>query len=99
MNDENGEEGEAASSNNLTQFDSSKMVTGIINKKKAKGLQKPNLALEDVAEKKPAPKKVMEPLAGQKEEIVCRICLGDDNEVDNPLFSPCKCSGSMRYIH
>ena len=23
----------------------------------------------------------------------------EDNEVDNPLFTPCKCSGSMRFIH
>ena len=23
----------------------------------------------------------------------------EDNELDNPLFAPCKCSGSMRYIH
>ena len=25
--------------------------------------------------------------------------MGDENEVLNPLFSPCKCSGTMRYIH
>ena len=30
---------------------------------------------------------------------MCRICLMEDNEVDNPLFTPCKCSGSMRFIH
>lgn len=23
----------------------------------------------------------------------------EDNEVDNPLFTPCKCAGSMRFIH
>ena len=40
------------------------MVTGIITKKKAKGLQKPNLALDDLGEKKPVPSKVMDPLAG-----------------------------------
>lgn len=33
------------------------------------------------------------------EQPVCRICLCDDNEVDNPLFKPCKCSGSMGLIH
>ena len=38
MNDENGEAGEQVNTNNHTQFDSSKMVTGIITKKKAKGL-------------------------------------------------------------
>ena len=29
----------------------------------------------------------------------CRICLGDENETDNALISPCKCSGTMKYIH
>jgi hypothetical protein len=33
-------------------------------------------------------------------EGVCRICLGEEDEpVNNPLFSPCKCSGSMGLIH
>lgn len=36
---------------------------------------------------------------GKSEQPVCRICLMEDNEVDNPLFAPCKCSGSMRFIH
>jgi len=29
----------------------------------------------------------------------CKICLCEDNEVENPLINPCKCSGSMKYIH
>ena len=29
---------------------------------------------------------------------VCRICL-DPGELDNPLITPCKCSGSVKYIH
>lgn len=28
----------------------------------------------------------------------CRICRGDATE-DNPLFHPCKCKGSIKYIH
>lgn len=34
-------------------------------------------------------------------EIVCRICLSPDEEdsVDNPLFQPCQCAGTMKYIH
>lgn len=33
-------------------------------------------------------------------EGVCRICLGEEEEPDsNPLFSPCKCAGSMGLIH
>ncbi|CAG9326895.1 unnamed protein product [Blepharisma stoltei] len=32
-------------------------------------------------------------------ENVCRICLCDTNEPNNPLISPCMCSGTMKYIH
>lgn len=32
--------------------------------------------------------------------LVCRICLGDDDEpIDNPLITPCKCAGTMSCIH
>ena len=32
---------------------------------------------------------------------ICRICYGEEeeNEIDNPLVQPCKCSGSLKYIH
>ena len=31
---------------------------------------------------------------------VCRICLSEDNtDAADPLISPCKCSGTMKYIH
>ena len=34
------------------------------------------------------------------EENVCRICLGEEEDVQtNPLFSPCACAGSMGLIH
>jgi hypothetical protein len=30
----------------------------------------------------------------------CRICLMEDNEIDNPLISlPCACRGSLRFLH
>jgi E3 ubiquitin-protein ligase DOA10 len=29
----------------------------------------------------------------------CRICLDEENTFGNPLISPCKCSGTMKYIH
>ena len=32
-------------------------------------------------------------------EKLCRICFRLDDSVEDPLFSPCKCSGSMMYIH
>jgi len=30
---------------------------------------------------------------------VCRICLGEESEKDDPLISPCKCAGTMSHIH
>ncbi|CAG9321062.1 unnamed protein product [Blepharisma stoltei] len=30
---------------------------------------------------------------------ICRICLSDGSEPENPMISPCKCSGSVKYIH
>jgi hypothetical protein len=30
---------------------------------------------------------------------ICRICYLLNSDVDNPLVSPCKCSGSMKFIH
>ena len=32
-------------------------------------------------------------------DFMCRICFSDDSEKENPLISPCKCSGSMQYVH
>ena len=29
----------------------------------------------------------------------CRICYRNDSDLNDPLISPCKCSGSMSYIH
>lgn len=31
-------------------------------------------------------------------EEVCRVCRSE-GEPDNPLYHPCKCSGSIRYVH
>jgi hypothetical protein len=30
---------------------------------------------------------------------VCRICLGDENTDPNPLITPCRCAGTMKFIH
>jgi hypothetical protein len=34
-------------------------------------------------------------------QTICRICLSEEDEdaLNNPLFSPCKCAGTMKYIH
>ena len=35
-----------------------------------------------------------------KKKKICRICyLEEENKRINPLIKPCKCSGSMKYIH
>jgi len=36
----------------------------------------------------------------KKDERQCRICLGEDNDISNPLIeSPCACTGSVRLMH
>ena len=35
---------------------------------------------------------------GTLSDLVCRICFDLESDT-KPLISPCKCSGSMRYIH
>ena len=35
-----------------------------------------------------------------KKSRICRICyLEEESELDDPLVHPCKCSGSLKYIH
>ncbi len=38
-------------------------------------------------------------LSKKKKNHICRFCLCEDNENSNPLITPCKCSGTMKYIH
>ena len=33
------------------------------------------------------------------EQPVCRICLTEEEDKADPLLTPCKCAGSMRFIH
>lgn len=35
----------------------------------------------------------------ESNKTMCRICFSDEQEKDNPLISPCKCSGSMSHVH
>ena len=37
----------------------------------------------------------------QESGRVCRICLEDEEDFQsgNPFITPCKCMGSMKYIH
>jgi E3 ubiquitin-protein ligase DOA10 len=40
----------------------------------------------------------MELLEEEKEVAYCRVCHGE-SEPDNQLFFPCKCDGSIKYVH
>lgn len=33
------------------------------------------------------------------EKLPCRICLSDQQTPEDPLISPCKCAGTMKFIH
>ena len=38
--------------------------------------------------------------SNRKDLFTCRICLGENiKDLSNPVISPCKCNGSMKYIH
>ena len=58
------------------------------------------------AQREPEPEPEPEPLASavsrhvsdDEDEIVCRICRME-GEDDWPLFFPCKCSGSIKWVH
>lgn len=45
---------------------------------------------------------VSQKIGKSKNAKVCRICYGEEDlieDIDNPLVQPCKCSGSLKYIH
>ena len=35
----------------------------------------------------------------QKQNAVCRICYGEEEEKEDPLVQPCQCLGSLKFIH
>lgn len=36
---------------------------------------------------------------GKEPKYTCRICLGGECDRDDPMITPCKCIGTVRYIH
>lgn len=44
--------------------------------------------------------KLSKSMKPRKEAPVCRICLTEEEDAESdPLLSPCKCAGSMGFIH
>jgi hypothetical protein len=41
----------------------------------------------------------MQTLSGQEEDQICRFCYESYTSPDNSLISPCKCIGSIQYVH
>jgi hypothetical protein len=39
------------------------------------------------------------PATGADDVPVCYMCFDDENTVENPLITPCKCRGDTRYVH
>ncbi|CAD8144799.1 unnamed protein product [Paramecium octaurelia] len=35
----------------------------------------------------------------QSDSVLCRICCSSSDSLQNPLINPCKCTGSIKYIH
>jgi len=40
-----------------------------------------------------------ETVTEQNNKPICRICLSEEYEENNPLIHPCNCDGTMKYIH
>ena len=59
----------------------------IINNNYSEEITKNNLFIEDNKEKETV------------EKICCRLCYQEESTVFDPLLCPCKCKGSMKYIH
>ena len=38
-------------------------------------------------------------IADKNNKPICRICLSEEYEENNPLIHPCNCDGTMKYIH
>lgn len=36
---------------------------------------------------------------GSEEGKTCRFCLSDEHSAEKPLIAPCRCAGSMEYVH
>ena len=34
-----------------------------------------------------------------RKKLICRLCYLSESTIEDPLISPCNCSGSMKYIH
>lgn len=38
------------------------------------------------------------PITEPEDEKICRICF-EESDTDNPLICPCRCAGTIKYIH
>jgi len=74
---------------NSNKFLQNKLITKLGDKK----LSQKNLSIDENSV-------ISENNNENKDEKTCRICYsGEEDVVENPLIEPCKCSGSVRYIH
>ena len=96
----------------LSEGDQVRLGKALLRVKELKGPKKPRLTLPVQSKTlfsgglagRVAPAKTEDPVvvsaAGEEDQGTnCRVCLMDDNDENNPLVKPCKCSGSMGLIH
>lgn len=60
-----------------------------------------SLELNNIGEKNAGKSKIMikPEIKTRISQLLCRICLSDLDDEDNPFITPCKCAGSMQFIH
>ena len=60
--------------------------------------QKQNLSIEDMEDQNNQINKEISENKDATENLVCRICLSEEEYPDHILITPCNCAGSMRFI-
>ena len=59
----------------------------------------PNVAIKKQKEKPRKESIVDKEIKCESEAPICRICLMEDQDLNDPLIAPCKCAGSMGLVH
>jgi len=72
-------------------------IKNIINKKLHKSISLPKILPQNLILTKG--KKILEFSSNILNKKNCRICFLNESNDSNPLLSPCKCDGSLKYIH
>lgn len=61
-------------------------------------MQKHNLDIDGMEEEGQGKDRSSNAKLSSTDQMICRICLSEEETPDHELITPCKCGGSMRWI-